>query len=505
MTSTSLGGDDSGPGIEFPQLQGLTTRLNHAARRAVRDRVIFAAAIGIAAALASYGALLLTGAVFDFETTAASAVLIVGTTALAVSAVGAAWAVRGRPTVGDLARAADRTFALRERVSTALQLVDRQRAKPNAIGIALLQDAEIRSNSVDPRTLSAYRVLRIFVVIAASAAIVAVALLVQSAITRDKATASLPLQLTQDEQIQVGDDLRRLAVILEQDGSERSDPFLLALAREVNQLGAELEAGNVIDREAVALQLDRLAGFTALAYQTEGIGAGASEDLAKLLEAMAEDLRPPPAARSASGEPKVPPPASERQNARPEGQAAGAEQAGPDVEDLLARAEAERVLEESPLFARQPGEAADAQVAGDYNAAAAEQEARRQANLRVNQDEDLVVGDGAQLAGPAADANAGESRLAGKGVEALEGEPGAVADPFDVAGRMLLIDELDGEGRRIRVEIPPGAMDIQIAPGEFVVGDWRRQAESGVTRWPFALTDRAAVARYFRAVIEAGE
>lgn len=107
------------------------------------------------------------------------------------------------------------------------------------------------------------------------------------------------------------------------------------------------------------------------------------------------------------------------------------------------------------------------------------------------------IGAPGELIGAAEEAGAGDSRLAGRGSQALEGEAGT-ADFTDAAAEAVALSGSErDEGRHIEVELPPAEEWEGYDPARFTVGAWRTSPESPVTTDPIPLRYREAAGRFF--------
>lgn len=478
---------------------GINRRIAASARRALWDDLVVVGAWATAFALVVFAALLLADAAGIVPNTALTRALVAVGLGVAVEAVGVAIVFVGRPRRIVFARAADRILGLQERISTAAELTARGGPK-SVVDRALIADAVARQRQVEPRALTPIRFGLAAAIIASAALFVVLAVAVDSGIgeTAGQETASVPpARLSQQEEASVGEDLQRIEAILARDAEERDDPFLAAVAREVGDLERQVEAGQIADRAALAEALDQLAGYAAEAYELGGEAAGSPEDLSRLLDTLAQSVRSP------SPQPSQPPEIAAAPAAGPSADQSEAqdETTPQDLDDMLAEAEAEQMLEDARQFSPSPnldGEGANAQQSDYYVAAAAEQ-ARLRAQQMNNPPEELA---GGALAGAAANAEGGDSRIAGEGVSEL-GDAEGENDPFAVVGEMTLEDELDAEGRRITIDVPPEEMDITLDPGDVVAGAWAPLPEEEVTRFSSSPTIRDILSRYFRASAEA--
>jgi hypothetical protein len=144
------------------------------------------------------------------------------------------------PDLPALARVADRTFALQERLSTALDVAAKLRSDSavDPVRAALLADAEQRAGAIDPRELVR---LRLPHAVWAVPALIAAAILLQvvppDAFGRTAPGSSTARDVSDDGPLsrqQAADtaaNLRRIAEILQQDATQRSDPYLRTIAR----------------------------------------------------------------------------------------------------------------------------------------------------------------------------------------------------------------------------------------------------------------------------------
>ncbi len=470
------------------QLPGLVEKLREASRRRVADQLLFVGSVALSAALIAFGLAAIAAAVFgDWQGSGTDIAIAAGIGVLAGLAT-AALLLR-RPKLGDLARSADFHFSLRERVSTAVQIVERGQHQGSPLGLALVSDVRARSGVVDPKRLAPFHWRRmIYPVLAAILFAGATAFLPAKDTEQSPVIADVQPAMTETETADLADDLRRVADLLREDAATRDDPFLAAIARDVEQLGAELEAAELPDRQALIEELERIADFTAEAYAGPGAAALSERGLTPLLNTMIQELGQGPPQRiaeetqpnngnAAPGDPADP------------AAAPAANQAA--LDDMLAEAEAERLEDARPDVARPGGEGAGA-VDGGY-VEAAQQALAEAAEREPGTPQDIA---GGQLAGAAANADQGGGFLAGEGVQPLNGAEEEV-DPFEMIGELILEDELDGDGHRIRIEVPQQAADVDMPTQVVVAGAWQQLPEKEVNRQLLTTGQREAVARYF--------
>src|SRR5262249_32934742 len=190
------------------------------------------------------------------------------------------------PDLATFARLADQAFALQERLSTALEVAANLRSDsaPDAVRAALLDDAERRAGTIDPRALVRLRLPRAAWGVPA---LVAAAILLQvappnafgrsapGASSAGRGTDGSPL--SRPQAVDTAANLRRIAEIVDQDAARWSDPYLRTIARTLERLSAEV-ARAALDRRQLASELDRLLAHAQRAY-TQGerpAGQGAS-------------------------------------------------------------------------------------------------------------------------------------------------------------------------------------------------------------------------------------
>ena len=161
------------------------------------------------------------------------------------------------PDLAALARAADHRFALKERLSTALEVATARptHAAQDPVRAALLADAEQSAGSIDIRTLVSLQLPR---AVWGVPALLVVALLLQTvppdmfgrAAPDASATrnASDNGALSGDQAADTAANLRRIAEVLNQDGAQRSDPYLRTIARALERLSAEVGRASCRER-----------------------------------------------------------------------------------------------------------------------------------------------------------------------------------------------------------------------------------------------------------------
>jgi hypothetical protein len=399
------------------------------------------------------------------------------------------------PNLARIARAADHKLALRERLSTALD-VD-ARAPPDApldpVRNALLADVEGRAADIDPRAIVRVGVPRAIWLLPTLALVAALlhlvpidALASRNPVAGSRDTAALSSQLGQN----AAANLRRIADLLNQDAEQRADPYLRTIARALERLGTEVEQGS-IDRRRLASALGQLLAHSRQAYAQNGNGDG-GEVHAKavdLLAAARDNILTPD--RSAA-----PPQPNNADATAP----AAAEQAAPGaIPPASSSSRPQRqarpdgaVAPPLPKGAAEEGAARNAvDEYGDLNS-----EARTQKE-RAFAEQQRRMRTAVQAIGAAADADAGAGDRAGNGTRPLGNDAPTRTDLASGAD-MLLPDQAANDGHRIRIDLMPQTALSDVAPPD-ARGDhnWRHVGEQPVARSIFDAWDRKVVGRYF--------
>jgi hypothetical protein len=402
------------------------------------------------------------------------------------------------PDLAALARTADHRFALKERLSTALEVATARPsdAAQDPVRAALLADAERRAGSIDMRALVSLRLPRAAWGVPA---LLLAALLLQTvppdmfgrAIpgASPTRTASDHGALSGDQAADTAANLRRIAEALDQDGARRSDSYLRTIARALERLSAEVERAT-IDRPRLTRELgqllahaqqayaqsDRPADQTAPPQHPTNLLRSALDEITGARQAGAAPASDPTAPETTAADRNPPGRPSQPQDRRATRTPTPAEQIAAEVRRLTGA--------DMPwLFLDEDG---------------AEVDPRSQLE-RLRAEEERRARSAGQPAGAAANAGRGEGDQAGDGVQPLG--RGAVTKTTDPAAteQMLLPDPQSREGGRIRIEIPPNAALSDVAAPSSVTGDgWRRVQEQSVERPTLEVEGRRVVGRYFR-------
>jgi len=401
------------------------------------------------------------------------------------------------PDLAALARAADHRFAFKERLSTALEVATARSSDTpqDPVRSALLADAEQSASSTDMHALVSLRLPR---AAWAVPALLVTALLLQvvppdmlgratpgASATRN---ASDDGTLRGDQAADTAANLRRIAEVLDQEGAQRSDPYLRTIARALERLSAEVGRA-AIDRPRLARELGQLLAHAQQAYAQSDRPADQStlqqhptdllrsalDEITGGRQAGAAPVRDSPAPKAATADRNPPGRPSQPQDRKAGGTPTQAEQIAAAVRRLTGT--------DIPwLFVDEDG--AEVDPRSQLERLMAEEERRARS---------------AQPAGAAANASRGEGDQAGDGVQPLG--RGAVTKTTDPAAteQMLLPEPQSREGGRIRIEIPPNAVLSDVAEATSSAGGgWRRVQEQSVERPMLEAEGRRIVGRYFK-------
>lgn len=413
--------------------------------------------------------------------------------ALTVSSV---WALLRTPSLLELARRADRSFGLQERVSTALELA-RAPSFTGAEGemaVALLADAARHAPAIEPQRLVPLRFPRVgwWLVGLASGLVVLEVVGPQLFPGSQIESERVASRLNAVERRAAVADIRRTANLLGGEAEERKDPYLGALAQAFDDLGRRVASG-ALDRAATERELDRLLGHVARAYEGEPSPFGTASAQAAGIPAP-----PPGAAAQAQGspaagkEPSAPPSAERGTDSSTEGDTTSlGDLLGElgQVEANLQRASSEREANEGRITAVDYAEFGPYITPESLERLKREREEREAQQARAG-----------QPVGAAEEANRGPGDLAGEGVQPLAGED-AAPEALTTATRreqVRLPDGRAGAGERVRLERAPDAQFSEVAEGERPSGTaWRARREAELRREQLGPRERALASRYF--------
>jgi hypothetical protein len=391
-------------------------------------------------------------------------------TAAVVAAVRAVRHARTPLTPLVAARRAERDPRWRERLSTALEHGGHDGIVPGA----LLADALERARSLDAAATAPWRWPRrtLAILTAGTLAFGGLAAFPDRGL-QPLATADAPSGSPAPSAAAVGDLARDVAA----EARRARDAYLAALAEQLQELADE--AGSAPLDAAARAELDEV--LEALAAASGG--ALSAEQLRADLVARDEALA---AEAAANPEDALAPESGRRSGSAAEPGSA------PDFGDVFTQTR-DAAETEHP----------EASVGGGSSQNAPPGEGEFDPSL-LDEVRDASPFDGpppagapGELIGAAEEAGAGDSRLAGRGSQALEGD--ATSADFTEAGAeaVALSGSERDEGRRIEVELPPAEEWAGYDPTLFAVGAWRATPESAVTTDPIPLRYREAAGRYF--------
>lgn len=523
MTTDAIGSPSSDRiGEPDPRLLGLVERLRHARSRSAAGlatnaaiaSVLFGLAVFVGFQLA-FGLLggLAPGLAFSqlsapdwlaalgSEPIPQHTLIALGAAILAVP-VALGMALSKNPQILAVARAADRKFQTSESMSTALEVANAPGGPSGVVAQALMDIAGAQADTVDPKRLVPVQAPRLALglpVMLGLAVLVATLPpppLLEQALDAIGA-ANFEPEFDGGQRLQTAEDLRRIAAILQQDATQRANPELQAIARQLDFLAMELADNPDLPKQPVIEEMERLVEAAGEIYGGAGELPGTPRDLSRLLE-FALDRMDPDAQnlvpRNFDGEVGAPAPEAGEAEAREEAVENAFEAVAlntPEPEEN----KAQNPMPGMTINPRQLGEGDEGDMPADLNEAP---DAFTEIYGELGVDDRRFERGGAELIGLAGGGEAGD--FAGVGEGDLFGPIGE-RDPIDVAWEMFLEAEIR-EGRGIRIDLPPIA-ELREAGGEAPEGAarWEAQAEKEVTRIRLPALDREAVSRYFRALL----
>jgi hypothetical protein len=372
------------------------------------------------------------------------------------------------------ARRAERDPVWRERFSTALEHDD----GTGEVTAALRRDAGERVRDLEPRTAAPGRVpWRWLAGLAGSLAVLAATLALPAGPTGALATRDGPDAGPPPPSATVVAELAE-----EVAGSARRsrDALLAALAEDLRELAQNAGPDGFDETDLARLDetLEAIAGASGGAFDADDLRAGLAERDAELrADAAAREGATADADRDAT----APPPSLGVSGSGPT----------PDFGDVFTE-RSEGGDRDDEERASGGGGDAPADLSGGFEVADLEDPGEASPF-----EGEGPLGGEADVIGAAEDAGAGDSRLAGRGSQALEGE----AERVDLTGSdteaVGLAGEQRDEGRRIEIELPPDAAWEGYDPTDFAVGAWRATPEASVDTDPTPLRFRAAAGAYF--------
>lgn len=491
-------------------LAGVVGRLNEARLRLVGQGALRAACWSATAAIVLFAVLELVGRLRPtwwqdvFGTHEPPSLVLVATlTAAVMLAGGIVAAVLSAPPIEVLARMADQTFGLRERISTALEIERRSAGKRPAVVAAMISDAVGRSGAIDPAVLAAFRFPRtaLFVPLAAVAAAAVFFLVpVQPMAAGDPIEARLSAPLGDDERAAVVDDIRRVAEVIDQEAVAHADAYMQAVANTLSELGEQIALAPETTRGTILRELGDLREHAVVAGGTWRVASGAS--IPKLVEALEQSVALPSMTRVAG----------------PAGQ-----EAPPDELDSLGQTTTGKppvptlAVESMLAELERRNDAARAAASGQAGTEAEVLDAVKSAQTQAAPGvPDANQNSNAQVSGIQADGIA-QNKLPNATDEwigdELVGQPGAaigsgtVAELLDLetVSEMVVTGEDTGVGDSVEAEITPDTKLTEITEQSLSADTeaWRRNTESEAGRYAIGIDDRDTVSRYMLALVGA--
>lgn len=462
--------------LPHPRLQGLAQRLAQGRRRLQLKRLLAGSSLGL---------LLLCGGWLGLELLRWLGVLRFNPATLYFWLLGLgllgllgllAYLLRTAPTLAQIARQADRHFALHERLSTALEVVQ-QSPKDHvhaSIYSALADDAAAKAELVNPRELFGLRLPRPLLY-ALGAGLLAYGL--QFAPTLAPKPAAQVPGLTPEEQAATLTQLSRLAQVIGRDAERNNDPYLQATVRSIERLKSDLQAGQL---SAPMTQQE----IARLSEQIEkGYGLNPAEEANTNPQSSAAG-----AAQPSQDTPNPPNP----QGLKPGTQAP---QSGPNpsqrLSNLSSRLEAKAQPSAQPpkpvpqTPSQQQSDCGDTPCSDIY--AKAQAQRAKDAEAAKN-----------QVKRPPGGAEGGFGDQAGKeGSGSQAGRPAGKLPPKPPAQQVKLPFQAPPSGRRIQVMAPPGTVTALAPGGEVQAQNWTRQEEVPIGLGYLQSQNRSIVSNYF--------
>lgn len=408
--------------------------------------------------------------------------------------ISASVALMQTPGLPELARRADRQFALQERISTALECT-RTLAYEDARGkvtSALLEDAARHASAIDPRSLARIRFPRVgwLVIIFAALGVFIHFGVLQRSSTQPSVNAEMVTPLSAEEQSRTIANLRRAVELLGGEAEQRKDPYLQALAQSFDDLSRRVETG-ALSRAETQHELDRLLEHVGRAYE------GEASPLSGTLAARQTS------SNDASQTQSNVSPETQNLQAGEEDSRGGSQRPGVDtsanlenlldelaqVEAKLQQVKADREANSGRLTT------VDYQEFGPYITSEALERLKREREMREEQQARA-----GRPIGAAQEANKGPGDLAGEGLQPLAGEGASTVfeDNKSPLEQVLLPDRQAPSGERIQLELPPETHLSAVPDGQRPSGvAWGVGQETEVRRDQLGPRDRVIASRYF--------
>jgi hypothetical protein len=408
---------------------------------------------------------------------------------------GGIWSFFYQPDLAQMARRADATFHLSERLSTALQLKTDLNERDHPLHHALIKDAALHAKFVDPLILEPV-VNRTLIALIAG--------LMASVIVTSKLTPMAPERTTLQTDSStaqtlnadlLAENLISIASELSVDAEKRENSYLSAIANAVKELADKKDPDQIAN---VSSNLQDLLEHARLAYgdaqpawlrNSQAMDLRSDLNLTRLAQ-LIEDLKPVPMQNGGGGEELVPELFTEHDAAR---QAAYT----PMVVGEFRGNEDKSELKMSGQNVGPEGN--EAQTTGQAKASAANSGNAMTLGDRGTKEPITMDGAAAILAGGANQSGAGNSRLAGKGTQELFDPNAKSESSLEANDTMLLPLGTYQAGRRIRLQTMPSTKGNDANPSDGIQNAQNNKDQStGMTRDRPSLLDEAMFSRAFK-------
>lgn len=410
------------------------------------------------------------------------------------------------PSVLALAQEADSRFGFKETVSTVTELDQSGRTPDSAVLSALYRSAEADGARIDPQALVPIRLPRLAlalpVLLVAAVAVLALTPAARLAeAERVASTETAPsATIADDEREQLAQDITRVAEVINKQLDVVGDPYMQAVARTLETLSERIASDPNLTRGELVEALDALAAHTEAA--TGYVPRSLRDQVADVLDTIARGVETPTTrvAEASATEGQEVPGESDLQGTPPQSQGddEGGSGAPSELSAMLDAMEAnQEFLGRGVDVDNETGDTADSVANANYYEIARQRNAEMEAQA-------AQMGENAQVIGAAADAQAGESQLAGQGTDELDLGGGELTGvEFESGDELLLAANPSGEGRRFEMDLPPeaefSAVDRNVVLPEGT--GWAYTPESTPERNGVGLLNRDAVSTYLQALV----
>lgn len=376
--------------------------------------------------------------------------------------------------------------ALHAKLSTALELGDKT-GTPGPVRQAQLLDAAREASRLDPKQRIPLGVPpRLLAWFGSAAALLTVMLVLQPGAGPAASSAGpghvLPDErLTEDEQAAVAANLQELATLFNELDEEEENPYLRAIARQLEEL-SERVATDGATRDETAAELERLLQHTRTVRDIQETPEQKDRlaELPDFLETALQDLLEPPEMLADAG------------TETPE---ASADSPGSEPGDG-----AEASLQDAPVSDDDDGNAATATAAGEQGESGSYYEVTLDADTiaelaerAMEQAESAPEG---AIIGASDESGAGDSQLAGEGTQDLFGEEHADQLAAGEIEQLEVPEETNPDGRRVRVEVAPEAELTETRMTPLGRMTWNRGSGTALQRQQVTTARRSLTARF---------